>query len=129
MSPADSRREGSMGQAIRITNLEYSAADVRRLMALALILEGKSRSEAAEQSGMERQTLRDWVHRYNTQGVAGLSSRVGPGPPRLLNAAQMAELKALVVNGPDPETDTVVRWRCVDLRDKIEQRFSVRVHK
>jgi len=131
-----------MGQAITITNLDYSAADlrrlmskqkdgavVRRLMALALILEGKSRTEAAQQSGMERQTLRDWVHRYNAEGVEGLSSRVGPGPTPLLTEAQMAELKELVVNGPDRETDKVVRWRCIDLRDKIEQRFSVRVHK
>ena len=131
-----------MGQAITITNLEYSASDlrrqvskqkdgavVRRLLALALILEGRSRSEAARQSGMERQTLRDWVHRYNAAGVAGLSSRVGPGPTPLLDEAQMAALKELVVTGPDRETDKVVRWRCVDLRDKIEQRFSVKVHK
>jgi transposase-like protein len=106
-----------MGQAITITNLDYSAADlrrlmsqqkdgavVRRLMALALILEGQSRTEAARQSGMERQTLRDWVHRYNAEGVAGLSFRVGPGPSPLLTEAQMAELKELVVKGPDPET-------------------------
>ena len=131
-----------MGQAITITNLDHSASDlrrvmsqhkdgavVRRLMALALILEGKSRTEAARQSGMERQTLRDWVHRYNAEGLAGLSSRVGSGPAPLLNEAQMAELKELVVKGPDPETDGVVRWRCVDLRAKIEQRFSVTVHK
>jgi len=131
-----------MGQAITLTRLDYSASDLRRLMskekdgavvrrllALALILEGKTRTEAAEQSGMERQTLRDWVHRYNAEGVAGLSSRVGPGPTPLLTEAQMAAFKALVVNGPDPETDTVVRWRCIDLRDQIEQRFSVTVHK
>ncbi len=78
---------------------------------------------------MERQTLRDWVHRYNAEGVAGLSSRVGPGPTPRLNEAQMAALRELVVNGPDPETDKVVRWRCIDLRDKVEQRFSVTVHK
>jgi transposase len=131
-----------MGQAIAITNLDHSAADlrrlmskhkegpvVRRLMALALILEGKSRTEAAQQSGMERQTLRDWVHRYNAAGLVGLSSRVGPGPAPLLNEAQMAVLKELVVNGPDPGRDKVVRWRCIDLRDKIEQHFSVTVHK
>jgi len=131
-----------MGQAITISNLDYSAADLRRLMskhkdgrvvrrllALALILEGKSRSAAARQSGMERQTLRDWVHRYNAEGVAGLSSRVGCGPAPLLNEAQMAELKELVVKGPDPERDKVVRWRCVDLCAKIEQHFSVKVHK
>ena len=126
-----------MGQAITITNLDYSAADLRRLMskekdgqvvrrllALALILEGKSRSEAAQKSGMERQTLRDWVHRYNAEGLAGLCSRVGPGPTPMLNEAQMAELRELVVNGPDPETDKVVRWRCIDLRDKIAQHFG-----
>jgi transposase len=131
-----------MGQAITITNLDHSAADLRRLMskhkdgrivrrllALALILEGKSRTEAAQQSGMERQTLRDWVHRYNAEGLAGLSSRVGPGPAPLLTEAQMAEFKALVVNGPDRETDKVVRWRCIDLRDKVAQIFSVGVHK
>jgi len=131
-----------MSQALTITNLDYSSADLRRLMskeqdgrvvrrllALALILEGWSRTEAAEQSGMERQTLRDWVHRYNAAGVAGLSSRVGAGPAPLLSEAQMAEFKALVVNGPDPETDKVVRWRCIDLRDKIAQRFGVEVHK
>jgi transposase len=131
-----------MGQAITITNLDYSAADlrrlmskqkdgavVRRLMALALILEGKSRTAAAQQSGMERQTLRDWVHRYNAEGVAGLSSRVGPGPAPLLTETQMAALRELVINGPDPETDKVVRWRCIDLRDKVEQHFSVKVHK
>jgi transposase len=130
-----------MSRAIAITNQEYSAADLRRLMskekdgrvvrrllALALIMEGRSRTQAAEQSGMERQTLRDWVHRYNAAGIAGLASRVGPGPVRRLTEAQMASLKELVINGPDPEVDRVIRWRCIDLRDKIEQRFSVRVH-
>ena len=131
-----------MGQAVRVTNLDYSALDLRRLMskqkdgqvvrrllALALILEGKSRTQAAQQSGMERQTLRDWVHRYNAEGLAGLSSRTGPGPRPVLTEAQMAELKEIVINGPDPETDKVVRWRCIDLRDKIARHFSVTVHK
>ena len=131
-----------MGQAVPLTNLDCSASDLRRLMskqkdgqvvrrllALALILEGKSRTEAAQQSGMERQTLRDWVHRYNAEGLAGLSSRTGPGPRPVLTEAQMAELKEIVINGPDPETDKVVRWRCIDLRDKIARHFSVTVHK
>jgi transposase len=130
-----------MTQAIAITNLGYSAADfrllasktkdgqvVRRLLALALVLEGKSRTEAAQMSGMERQTLRDWVHRYNAEGLSGLSSRVSSGPAPKLSEAQMATLKALVVNGPDPETDKVVRWRCADLREQIAHRFSVDVH-
>jgi len=127
-----------MGQAIMVTNLEHSAADLRRLMsqekdgqvvrrllALSLILEGHSRTQAAELSGMERQTLRDWVHRYNAAGVSGLISRVAPGPAPLLSEARMAELLALVMRGPDPETDKVVRWRCLDLRDRVARQFSI----
>jgi len=130
-----------MGEAIKITRTEHTAegvralaaksrdgAQVRRLLAIALILEGRSRTEAAEQSGMDRQTLRDWVHRYNAEGVAGLLSRVPPGPAPLLNERQMAELKDLVVAGPDPEKDGVVRWRCVDLREQIARRYSVMLH-
>ncbi len=127
-----------MGQPIEITNLDYSAADlrglasrekhgdvVRRLLALAMISEGYSRTEAAKMNGMDRQTLRDWVHRCNAEGLAGLISKVGLGPVPLLNEAQMAELLALVVKGPDPEVDRVVRWRCVDLQEQVARRFSV----
>ena len=130
-----------MTRAIAVTNLAYSAADLRRLMskhkdgqvvrrllAVALILEGNSRREAAQMSGMERQTLRDWVHRYNAEGLSGLCSRISAGPKPKLSEAQMAELRDLVVNGPDPETDKVVRWRCIDLREQIARRFSVEVH-
>jgi transposase len=129
-----------MGKAIVIVRTEHTASDlrseaarcrdgaqVRRLLALALILEGYTRTEAAERSGMERQTLRDWVHRYNALGVAGLKSGHGPGQPPVLTAEQMAELKALVVKGPDPEKNKVVRWRCVDLRAEVACRFSVTV--
>ncbi len=129
-----------MGSAIDITRTEHSAealrgfaaksndgAQVRRLLALALVLEGQPRRTAAEQAGMDRQTLRDWVHRYNEQGVDGLRSiRIG-GHPGLLAPAQMAALKELTIAGPDPEKNNVVRWRCADLREEISQRFSVTV--
>jgi transposase len=130
-----------MSQAIAITRADHTAAglralaaksrdaaQVRRLLALALVLDGRSRTEAAQQSGMDRQALRDWVHRYNAEGVIGLFSRVAPGPTPLLSESQMAELKALVVAGPDPEKDGIVRWRCVDLREQIVRRFSVTLH-
>lgn len=130
-----------MGQAITITRADRTAADlrdlaakgrdgahVRRLLALALVLEGRSRTDAAEQSGMERQTLRDWAHRYNAEGIGGLSSRSSPGRAPSLSRTQLAELKELVVSGPDLAKDKVVRWRCVDLRAEVERRFAVTVH-
>jgi transposase len=127
-----------MGKAIAITRLERSAAElrdqavktedgavVRRLLGIALVVEGHSREAAARAVGMDRQTLCDWIHRYNASGVAGLSSRTSPGRPPALSEAQMQELKSLVLEGPDLERHQVVRWRCVDLRDEIAARWSV----
>ena len=130
-----------MGTALTVTRREHTAAElrafaakgrdaaqVRRLLALALVLEGCSRTEAAGSSGMDRQTLRDWVHRYNDEGIDGLKSRCAPGRAPALSNAQMAELKALVVKGPDPAKHKVVRWRCLDLREEVARLFSVEVH-
>ena len=129
-----------MSAAVKITRMDHTASalrgfaakspdggQVRRLLALALILEGHRREEAAALAGMDRQTLRDWVHRYNADGVPGLRAVRTGGHPASLNDDQMAELKALVLQGPDPEKNNVVRRRCVDLRDEVADRFEVTV--
>lgn len=129
-----------MGQAVTITRTEHTAealrtiaakcsdaAQVRRLLAVALVLEGLPRSQAAAMCGMDRQTLHDWVRRYNAEGVAGLISRQSPGRPPFLSEPEMSELKAIVIKGPDAEADGVVRWRCLDLREQVARRFHVRV--
>nr|WP_294553874.1 helix-turn-helix domain-containing protein [uncultured Rhodopila sp.] len=92
-----------------------------------MVLEGTSRLDAACQAGMDRQTLRDWVHRYNETGLFGLASRKAPGAAPKLSTAQMAELRELVIAGPDPEVDKVIRWRCVDLCAEVVRRFAVTV--
>lgn len=113
-------------EALRRRSVRVSDADVaRRLLALALVLEGGSRSDAARSCGMDRQTLRDWVHRYNAQGVAGLSNRKAPGAKAKLSAAQEAEVASWVRAGPELAEDGVVRWRRCDLARKIERRFGV----
>ena len=130
-----------MGAPLQITRTEYSGAElralgsrcpdgdqVRRMLALALVLEGRSRTEAAELNGMDRQTLRDWVHRYNAEGVRGLRSGRAPGRAPSLTASQRAELLELVIAGPDPDIHGVVRWRCVDLKAEVARRFGVEVH-
>ena len=101
-----------MSVAIPITRLDYTAselrgfagkcgdgAQVRRLLAIALVLDGRSRAEAAELNGMDRQTLSDWVHRYNVDGIDSLKSRHPPGAAPRLSEAQRAELRELVVAG------------------------------
>ena len=102
---------------------------VRRLLVIALLLDGWSRGDAATASGMDRQTLCDWVHRYNSGGVASLATAARCGRPSTLNEEQMAEVKEFVIAGPDPEKDGVVRRRRVDLRAKIAARFAVTLHK
>src|SRR5436189_2325480 len=99
-----------------------------RLLALASALDGLSREEAARAAGMDRQTLRDWVHRYNEEGLAGLRDRPRSGRRPRLSPEQQAELAAAVERGPDPDRDGVVRWRRVDLQALIEARFAVRLH-
>ncbi len=98
------------------------------MLALALVLEGRPRSEAAALNGMDRQTLSDWVHRYNAAGIAGLKSRTSPGRQPYLSDAQKAALRELVIQGPDPAIHHVVRWRCADLRAEVARRWSIEAH-
>jgi transposase len=129
MGRATPLREGVTADQVR--NEALSAKSVRqaqRLMALAAVAEGKSREEAARIGGMDRQTLRDWVHRYNQYGADGLIDRKSPGRPMKLSAEQKAEIAQLVDEGPDLEKDNVVRWRCVDLKYIIKDRFDIDFH-
>lgn len=111
---------------LRVLAARARAGNVaRRLLALALVLEGVSRGAAARAAGMDRQTLRDWVHRYNEAGVEGLANRVAPGPRPSLTPEQTQQLAEWVRNGPDPARDGVVRWRRRDLAARIAQEFGV----
>jgi transposase len=77
---------------------------------------------------MDRQTLRDWVHHYNEEGIEGLSSRRSPGRPAYLTAEQLEAFRTLVEQGPDLERDGVVRWRCSDLQARLQSDFAVQYH-
>ena len=87
------RHELDAASLRRAARRAFSVASSQRMLALALILQGASRTEAAQSAGMDRQTLRDWVHRYNEAGLAGLVDRQGAvGPKRLLSPEQEAEV-------------------------------------
>ena len=129
-----------MPSAVRLRE-DYSAEELRalarrskdvnqsrRLLSLAAVRDGMDRGSAARMGGMDRQTLRDWVHRFNAGGPDGLTDNWTEGPKPRLSAAQLAELASLVEAGPDRETDGVVRWRRVDLKRVIAERFGVDFH-
>lgn len=102
-----------------------NADQARRLLALAAVLDGQSRVAAARIGGMDRQTLCDWVHAFNARGPNGLVNASSPGRPSKLTKEQKAELHPIIAAGPDLEKDGVVRWRCVDLKRVIKERFGI----
>ncbi len=127
-----------MPEALAITRDDFTAAELReaathskdanaarRMLALALVLEGYNRGEAGKLCGMDRQTLRDWVLRYNAEGVAGLCNRIAAGPKPRLTPEQEALVAEMVRKGPDLAVDGVVRWRRVDLARVIKTQFHV----
>lgn len=129
-----------MGSAVKMRT-DYSAAELRRLarnskdvrqssrlLSLAAVADGMNRTDAARIGGMDRQTLRDWVHRFNEAGPDGLKDAWYGGPPSRLSPAQLAEFAEIVETGPDPAVDGVVRWRRIDLQKVIKERFGVDYH-
>ena len=103
------------------------ADQVRRVLALAVILDGASRSEAARMAGVTLQIVRDWVLRFNEGGPEGLATRKAPGKASILNDEQRARLAEQVESGPIPAAHGVVRWRLVDLGQWIWDEFGLSV--
>jgi len=122
------RRDFSADELRREAARSRDANATRRMLAIALVLEGHARQDAAAMCGMDRQALRDWVHRYNDEGLAGLSNRFAPGPTPRLSATQEATFARWVEEGPNLERDGVVRWRCRDLQERIEREFQIKFH-
>ena len=129
-----------MPSAVRLRE-NYSAEDLRglarrskdvgqsrRLLSLAGVLDGMDPGAAARFGGMERQRLRDWVHRFNALGLEGLLDKWTEGPKPRLSAEQVAEFAQIVEAGPEREKDGVGRWRRVDLKRVIAERFGVDFH-
>jgi len=105
------------------------AAQTRRLLALAAIYDGASRTEAAAIGGVTLQIVRDWVLKFNADGADGLIDRKAPGPEPKLMAEHRAALAAIIHSGPTPAIHGVVRWRLIDLCQWIWEEFRISIAK
>ena len=103
------RTDFTSGEVRRFAKGARDAGQARRLLAIAAVLDGASREDAAKIGGMDRQTLRDWVIRFNEQGPDGLVNIPSPGVPPKLDDEHKAFLARIVDEGPLPAIHGVVR--------------------
>ena len=119
------REDYEAGGLRRLARASKDADQSRRLLALAEIYAGGSRTKAAQLGDVQLQSIRDWVIRFNSDGPAGLIDGKAPGQPSKLNDRQRRALAAIVESGPIPAMHGVVRWRLVDLRQWIWREFAI----
>lgn len=126
MASAIALREDFEGRDLRrLAKGTKDAAQSRRLVALAEIYDGGSRSDAARIGGVGLQTIRDWVLRFNADGPPGLIDATAPGKLPKLNDDQRQTLREIVESGPIPAIHGVVRWRLKDLAQWIFEEFRI----
>lgn len=118
--------------ASRLRGLARKTKDgpqARRLLALAVIYDGATRTDAAKIGGVGLQIIRDWVLRFNRRGPAGLLDGKSPGHPPKLNDAQRQAIARMIESGPIPAVHGVVRWRLIDLGQWIFEEFRITIAK
>jgi transposase len=124
-APISLRPDFTADRLRREARLSHDAGQARRLLALATIYDGGSRSDAARVGGVTLQIVRDWVVRFNAEGPPGLIDRKAAGRAPKLNDAQRQAQAAMVEQGPNPAVHGVVRWRLVDLAQWLWEEFRV----
>jgi len=127
--PIALRRDFDARQLRGLAKKTKSASQARRLLALAAIYDGATRTEAATIGGVGLQIIRDWVLRFNASGPDGLLDGKSPGQPSKLNDAQRRAVAQMIESGPIPAVHGVVRWRLVDLAQWIFEEFRITIAK
>ena len=128
MSALSIRRDRTSTVLRKVAKSESDTRIVRRILAIANALDGMSREDAARSAGMDRQTLRDWVIRYNAYGLDGLADLPREGRPPTLDAEEKAELVRIVLAGPDPEASGISAFTREDLVRICKKRFAKSLH-
>lgn len=127
--PIPLRPDFDASQLRLVARRSKDAAQARRLLALAAIYDGATRTEAAAIGSVTVQIVRDWVGKFNAQGASGLIDRKPPGQPSRLTDAHRAALVQAIEDGPVPSIHGVVRWRLIDLCQWLWDTFEVRIAK
>ena len=127
--PVSLRGDFKASQLRALARKTKDGPQARRLLALAAIYDGATRTEAARIGGVTLQIIRDWVMRFNARGAAGLLDGKSPGQPSRLNDVQRQAIVRMIESGPIPAIHGVVRWRLIDLSQWIYEEFRITVSK
>ena len=127
--PVSLRGDFKASQLRALARKTKDGPQARRLLALAAIYDGATRTEAARIGGVTLQIIRDWVMRVNARGAAGLLDGKSPGQPSRLNDVQRQAIVRMIESGPIPAMHGVVRWRLIDLSQWIYEEFRITVTK
>lgn len=127
--PVSLRGEFKAPQLRALARKTKDGPQARRLLALAAIYDGATRTEAARIGGVTLQIIRDWVMRFNARGAAGLLDGKSPGQPSRLNDVQRQAIVRMIESGPIPAMHGVVRWRLIDLSQWVYEEFRITVTK
>jgi transposase len=127
--PLSLRRDFDASRLRGLAKKTKDGPQARRLLALAAIYDGATRTEAAKIGGVGLQIVRDWVMRFNAHGPDGLLDGKAPGQPSKLNDAQRQAIARMIESGPIPAVHGVVRWRLIDLAQWVFEEFRITVAK
>lgn len=127
--PIPLRGDFNAAQLRGLAKKSKDGPQARRLLALAAIYDGATRTEAAKIGGVGLQIIRDWVLRFNVLGPDGLLDGKSPGHPSKLNDVQRQMIARMIESGPIPAVHGVVRWRLVDLAQWVYEEFRITVAK
>jgi transposase len=128
-APVPLRSDFDATQLRALAKRSHDPDQTRRLLALAAIYDGASRSDAARLGAVGLQTVRDWVLRFNAQGPQGLLTGTAPGAKPRLDDTQRQALRRILDQGPIPAVHGVVRWRLIDLVQWVWDEFHIAISK
>src|SRR5438445_6337428 len=128
-APIPLRWDFDASQLRSLARRTKDAPQARRLLALAAIYDGATRSEAAKIGGVGLQIIRDWALHFNERGPDGLLNGKSPGQPSKLTDGQRQTIARMIESGPIPAVHGVVRWRLIDLAQWIFEEFRITIAK
>lgn len=95
----------------------------QRLLAIRLVVMANTVPQAAKAVGLKERQTRNWIHRFNAEGVNGLRDRPRPGQPVKLTRQKESVFRERIVKGASPK-DPTRNLRVKDIQRILREEFD-----